>query len=78
MEGVDIKKLFDYELFMGKCLHPINWAALFATTVDTRQKISFDTSLVIRVMEEHLERERWLHNIIQSTGANLPARSLLA
>ena len=35
LEAIDIKKLFDYKLFMGECLHPVNWAALFATTVDT-------------------------------------------
>ena len=35
MEVIDIKKLFDYKLFMGKCLHPVRWSAFFATTVDT-------------------------------------------
>ena len=35
LEVIIIKKLFDYKLFMGKNLYPVNWAALISITVDT-------------------------------------------
>ena len=35
LQGILIKKLFDYKLSMGKYLHNINWTELDITIVDT-------------------------------------------
>ena len=35
LEVIDIKKLFEFKLSMGKRTHPVNWAVLISTTVDT-------------------------------------------
>ena len=45
LEVIDIKKLFDYKLSMGKCLHTVKCYAWNSTTVDTLVCILVNNSL---------------------------------
>ena len=79
MEVIGIKKLFDYKLFMGKSLYPVNWATLIYTTVDTLMYKAYRAKINPKIIVFYINFIEKLHDlfdqpkIVTSQGPNISA-----